>query len=79
MFYVYIIKSLKIDEKYTGYTKNLSSRLEKHNKGDIPHTRKFRPWKIIFYAAFKTKEKAINFEKYLKSHSGIAFKNKRLI
>jgi predicted GIY-YIG superfamily endonuclease len=79
MFYVYILKSLKFDEKYTGYTGNLSSRLKKHNKGDVPHTRKFRPWKIIFYAAFKTEEKAIAFEKYLKSHSGIAFRNKRLI
>lgn len=79
MFYVYILKSLKFDEKYTGYTINLSSRLKKHNSGGVLHTNKFKPWKVIFYSAFITKEKVIAFEKYLKSHSGIAFRNKRLI
>jgi len=33
----------------------------------------------MFYAAFKAKEKAYEFEKYLKSSSGFAFRNKRLI
>ena len=79
MFYVYIVKSLKYNEKYTGYTTNLNLRLKKHNNGNVAHTKKFKPWELTFYAAFETKEKAINFEKYLKSHSGIAFRNKRLI
>lgn len=79
MFYVYIIKGLKFDEKYTGYTTNLPARLKKHNYGGVSHTKKFKPWKLVFYSAFASEEKAIQFEKYLKSHSGIAFRNKRLI
>jgi len=35
--------------------------------------------KLVFYAAFETKKKALDFEKYLKTNSGFAFRNKRLI
>ena len=48
-------------------------RLAKHNKGDVPHTSKFKPWKIEVYIAFETAEKAVDFEAYLKSVSGHAF------
>jgi hypothetical protein len=36
------------------------------------------PWELITYLAFKDKSTAQAFEKYLKSHSGKAFTNKRL-
>ena len=54
-------------------TKLLHARLAKHNAGDVPHTSKFKPWKIEVYIAFETEEKAIAFESYLKSCSGHAF------
>jgi predicted GIY-YIG superfamily endonuclease len=38
----------------------------------------FETWELITYLAFKDKSTAIAFEKYLKSHSGKAFANKRL-
>jgi len=37
------------------------------------------PFKIAWYAAFESKELALTFEKYLKSSSGSAFRNKRLL
>lgn len=81
MYYVYIIKSINFpDETYIGYTTNLNKRLNTHNKGmGSNHTNKFKPWKIETYIAFSDKEKALNFEKYLKIGSGKAFLNKRLI
>jgi hypothetical protein len=36
------------------------------------------PWKIKTAIAFKDNDKAIEFEKYLKSQSGRAFAKKRL-
>jgi len=42
-------------------------------------TKNLRPAKLIFYAAFLNNRKALAFEKYLKSSSGFAFRNKRLI
>ena len=72
--YVYIL----VDEAtgthfYIGCTEDLKSRPEKHNKGDVPHTAKFRPWKVETYIAFESEEKSIAFEHYLKSGSGHAF------
>jgi len=78
--FVYIAQSKsKPDEFYKGYTVNLDERLIEHNLGLSKHTVKFRPWTIIFFCGFENKQKAISFEKYLKSGSGRAFANKRLI
>ncbi|MFC1894811.1 GIY-YIG nuclease family protein [Candidatus Dependentiae bacterium] len=80
MHYVYIIKSINNPDKiYVGCTQNLKKRLSNHNCGTTPHTSKYKPWKLIMYLAFNKKEKAIDFEKYLKSHSGRSFRNKRLV
>jgi hypothetical protein len=40
------------------------------------YTSQFKPWKIKTAIAFDDREKAIHFEKYLKSHSGRAFVKK---
>jgi putative endonuclease len=37
-----------------------------------------KSWQLTWYCAFPDKYKALAFEKYLKSHSGRAFANKRL-
>jgi predicted GIY-YIG superfamily endonuclease len=80
MFYVYIIRSQnQPDQTYVGFTRNLKQRLLMHNQGRSPHTAKFSPWQIEFYCAFKQEDKALAFERYLKSHSGKAFAGKRLL
>ena len=80
MFYVYILRSeSQPDQTYVGLTHDLKLRLAAHNRGRSPHTAKFVPWQIAFYCAFKLEERALAFEHYLKSHSGKAFTNKRLL
>ena len=71
--YVYILKNESSTQRYVGVTKDLGKRLKKHNSGDVPHTSKFRPWKIQTAIAFDSKDKAIAFERYLKSGSGREF------
>ena len=74
IFYTYILRSIEHPEqRYIGHTADLRERLKKHNKGDVPHTAKFRPWKVETYIAFESEEKSIAFEHYLKSGSGHAF------
>src|SRR3954464_15792981 len=71
MWYVYIIRSIDFPEQeYTGATANLKRRITHHNTGKSPHTAKFKPWELLWYCAFPDKYKALDFEKYLKSHSG---------
>jgi len=77
--YVYILQSeTHPDHFYTGCTSNLRDRLKRHNTGEIPHTEKWRPWRIKTYIALSNRERARNFEHYLKSSSGRAFLKKRL-
>jgi len=78
-YYVYILQS-KIDQKrfYAGFTEDLNSRLKAHNSGNVHHTSKYKPWHIKTAIAFSDHQKALDFEKYLKSPSGRAFAKKRL-
>lgn len=79
MKYVYFLESLsEVGETYIGLTDDLRSRLRAHNAGKAPHTSKFKPWRLVTYLAFSHEEKAIAFERYLKTASGRAFANKRL-
>jgi len=74
MHYVYILQSIdNPNQTYIGLTSDLKKRLGSHNSGANKHTSKFKPWKIIWYCSFMSEEKAIAFEKYLKSASSIAF------
>jgi putative endonuclease len=80
MYYVYILRSLpEPKQTYIGYSQDINERLNDHNAGNSIHTNKFKPWEIIWYCAFRDEKKAKNFELYLKTASGIAFRNKRLI
>ena len=79
MWYVYIIRSINFsDQEYTGATADMKRRIAEHNAGKSTHTAKFMPWELVWYCAFRDKHRALDFEKYLKSHSGRAFAKKRL-
>ncbi len=72
--YVYVLASLSdLSRHYTGLTDDLHARLHVHNSGGCPHTSKGRPWRIETAVAFRCREKAAAFERYLKSGSGREF------
>ncbi len=74
MDYVYLIRSeSQPAQTYIGLTSDLKKRMASHNSGANQHTEKFRPWKLVCYTAFDSREKAAAFEKYLKVGSGHAF------
>ena len=76
-YYVYILVSeLEEARHYTGLKENLEARIKAHNAGKVAHTSKYRPWRIENVVAFRSREKAFDFEKYLKSHSGRSFAKK---
>ena len=79
MKYVYMLQSLSEEDRfYTGVTDDLRIRIREHNAGQVLHTKKFRPWRVKTYIGFTNGDRAIAFEKYLKSASGRAFAKKRL-
>lgn len=58
MYDVYVIKNeIFPNQFYTGFTKNIDSRLDDHNSGKSPHTNKYKPWKLAYYCAFESRKK----------------------
>ena len=81
MYYVYILKSLKIPTKiYIGFTSDLGKRLAEHaSAGKNNYTYRHAPWKLETYAMFNNALKAKAFEAYLKTGSGRTFLKNHLI
>ena len=74
MHYVYILRSQSVpSQRYIGRTSSPSERLAEHNAGKSPHTAKFRPWTCETLIGLASEQKAIAFERYLKTGSGFSF------
>ena len=43
-YYVYVLRSLKDNKNYVGYTKNLELRFEQHNERKVDSTKYRRPF-----------------------------------
>ncbi len=69
-FYVYVLKSIRSNKFYIGYTENLKRRVKEHNDGKNLSTKPFKPYKLIFYEAFLNRLDAKNREAYLKGGYG---------
>jgi putative endonuclease len=55
---------------YTGYTNNVTSRLEKHKTGrGARYTRMHKPKKVVYVEAFKTRRAATRREQQIKAFS----------
>jgi len=79
MHYVYLIESEKDPAKrYVGFTDDLKKRHGEHNAGKSKYTLDHRPWVLVTYLAFRSREKAVAMEKYLKIGSGHAFARRHL-
>ena len=75
--YVYILVSEADSSRYyTGMTGNLTSRLRANNAGQVPYTAKHRPRQTETAIAFRSRQKALDLQRYLKTHSGRAFASK---
>jgi putative endonuclease len=70
MFYVYVLKSKKDGQLYTGFTTNLKERFRKHNKGQVVVTKFRRPFYLVYYEAYKNKKDAIIAEIFYKTGNG---------
>jgi putative endonuclease len=78
MWIVYILKCS--DGKfYTGCTSDLENRIKRHQGGQVPATQNRLPIALVTYIVFSEKQKAYDFEKYLKTGSGRAVMIKRLV
>ena len=72
--FVYVMKNTTDKAHfYVSLTSDVHARLADHNAGRCPHTVARRPWQIHVTIEFTDEQRAIRFERYLKSGSGRAF------
>ena len=55
-FYTYVLRSLKDNNFYTGYTKNIKLRFEQHNNGLVESTKNRTPFELIYFEACLNRE-----------------------
>ena len=69
MYYVYVLKSIKLGQLYIGQTNDLKRRFVEHNKGKNISTKHKTPFKLVYYEAYQSKSDAKYRENQLKKHS----------
>ena len=68
-FYVYMLISRgNKPVSYVGYTNNLKNRIKLHNSGKGAKFTRGRKWKLIYKEKFRSKNKAISREYYIKKN-----------
>jgi putative endonuclease len=76
-YYTYVLKSLKDNKLYIGWTNDLRRRLKSHNFGKVTSTKNRLPLKLIYFEGCLEKEKAIKREKTLKTGFGRKYVKER--
>ena len=66
MYYVYILKSKKVDKLYIGYTADLKQRFVSHNQGRNRATKAYVPFDLVYYEAYGSSKDARQRESQLK-------------
>ena len=66
MYYVYILQSINHSHVYTGSTNDLRDRFKLHNAGKVFSSKRYIPWKLIYYEAYNSEKLARIREKNLK-------------
>ncbi len=69
MFYVYVIRSVKEDYHYIGYTSNLRKRLKEHDSGKTKSIKHLVPFELLYYESYEKDSLARKREINLKKNS----------
>lgn len=78
-YFVYILESEIEGRLYKGQTSDINKRIIEHNSGKTKSTKGYKPWKLVYFETFKTREEAVLREKYFKTGSGREFLKGKLI
>ncbi len=78
-YVVYVLLCLADNTRYIGQTDDLERRIVKqHLLGKVSYTKSRMPLKLVYIEVFKSREEAVEREKYLKSRTGRRYLDKTL-
>ena len=78
-YFVYILESEIDGRLYKGQTSDINKRMKEHNSGKTKSTKGYRPWKLVYFETFNTRDETVLREKYFKTGSGREFLKEKLI
>lgn len=79
MYYMYLLKSLRDNKLYIGFTNDLFSRKSKHDQGKVFSTSWRRPLELVYFEGYKSLADARRREKNLKLFSKAYYSLKKRI
>lgn len=83
MYYMYILISDKNETLYIGYTTNVVKRLNQHNNGDTPSTKRYRPWQLVYVEGYfsddDAKKREITLKNYGRTYAQLKIRIKKSI
>ena len=68
--YVYVLRSVRDRNFYVGFTKDLKARIELHQRGGVPATKRRTPFELVYWEGCLNQDDATSREKYLKTAWG---------
>ncbi len=71
MHYIYVLQSQKYDYIYIGNTKDLQRRFAEHNNGEVYATKRYLPFRLVYYEAYLHSADALIRECKLKHHGSV--------
>lgn len=72
-YFLYILKSQKVDKYYTGISADPERRILFHNNVEKGFTARYRPWELVYKLELNSKEDALKLEKKIKSMKSKSF------
>jgi putative endonuclease len=66
-YFVYILFSRRLGKHYIGQTSDLNARLDRHNGGRNPFTKKGLPWELVYFQKCESRAEAMRLEKQIKN------------
>ena len=69
-YFVYVLESEIDGRLYKGQTSDVEKRLTEHNSGKTKSTKGYKPWKLVYFEKFETRDEAVLREKFFKTGSG---------
>lgn len=69
-YYVYVLRNKSKNYVYIGYSTDLKTRINDHNKGFSKATKPYLPLELIHYEAYRNIKDAKRRELYLKTNRG---------
>ncbi|AMY05702.1 GIY-YIG nuclease family protein [Staphylococcus condimenti] len=70
-YFIYIVRC-RDGSLYTGYTNDVTARVEKHNAGKgAKYTKTRRPVKLVYQETFETKSEAMKREYQIKTYTRV--------